>query len=106
MLQAHSKREAVRAASESKTAMISGLWSNPNYDDNKQTRRRAIDEIEENHREIISFIYGRIEHVSEEEIEQNPFFAAMELDEVPKDTPIPRPHDQEKLKLISELDQS
>ena len=36
--QAHVKREALKAAENSKNAVVSGLWSNSNYDDNKNTR--------------------------------------------------------------------
>jgi hypothetical protein len=104
MLEAHSKREALELATQVKNAMISGLWSNPNFDDNKQTRRRAIEEIESNHKEVIKSLYGRI--IRDEDLEEHPFFAAMKLDEVPSDTPIPRPHDTEEIKPIGELDQT
>lgn len=85
--------------------MIAGLWANPNYDDNKQTRRRAIDEINERHQEIIRELYDKMTEAEKEAIEQHPFFSAMELDEAPKDTPIPRPHDPQDQKYIQEIDQ-
>jgi len=53
--------------------MIAALWSNSNYDDDKGTRKNAIEELEENFTEAINMILGV---TREEEIaEDNPFFA-------------------------------
>jgi hypothetical protein len=98
MLEAHAKREAAELSSKVKNAMITGLWANPNYDDNKQTRRRAIEDIESSHREVIRVLYGKID--SQEDITKtHPFFTMAESDVIPE------PHDPEVLKKISELDQ-
>lgn len=54
--------------------MIGSLWSNSNYDDDKGTRRNAIEEIEEQYEEATNLILFGPE--PEEEIpEDNPFFA-------------------------------
>jgi hypothetical protein len=102
MLEAHAKREVVAMATDVKNFMISGLWSNSNYDDGKQTRKRAIDEINENHQNLIMDLYGKMNKASKDVTETHPFFTAMQLVDVPSDTPIPGPHD---LKQISEIDQ-
>lgn len=67
--------------------MISGLWANTNLDDNKQTRRNALQSIEEDHQSLIKLIYSGEE---EKEIDysesDDPLFSKMELD-----TPSPEP---------------
>lgn len=73
------KRKAVEEAREVKNAMISGLWSNSNYDDNKNTRQKALKDIENNYQDAIRIIYNGPE---EYEIDMDqPFFAAMDLDD-------------------------
>lgn len=57
--------------------MIASLWSNPNFDDGKNTRTRAIEEIEENYDEAISGFLNPTEEGIEVD-EDNPFFQAME----------------------------
>jgi hypothetical protein len=54
--------------------MISSLWSNSNYDDDKGTRQQAIESLEEHFEEATRIVrFGKSE---EEEIdEENPFFA-------------------------------
>ena len=59
-----------------KDQMISALWSNSNYDDDKGTRQKAIEEIESNFQGAVNQIFsGKV--AQEEEIdESNPFFVA------------------------------
>lgn len=79
MFEAFLKRKAVLEAKEIKNAMISGLWANTNYDDNKNTRQKALKDIEESYQEAISIIYNGPE---EFEIDMDqPFFKAMDLDD-------------------------
>lgn len=53
--------------------MINALWANSNYDDDKGTRKQAIEEIEENFNEAMAIVRG--EGPMEEEIDpDNPFF--------------------------------
>ena len=62
-----------------KDAMIAALWSNSNYDDDKGTRKQAIEEIEGNYDEAVTKILSgnSQQEANEEEIdEDNPFFAA------------------------------
>ena len=79
MFQAYLKRKAVDEAREIRNAMISGLWSNSNYDDNKNTRQKALKDIEENYQQAINIIYNGPEEY-EIDLDQ-PFFAAMDLDD-------------------------
>jgi hypothetical protein len=60
--------------------MISGLWSNSNWDDEKQTRRRALLEIEESFKEAVINVYNK--RVKEISFKDDPFFAAMKLPDI------------------------
>ena len=63
--------------------MISGLWANTNYDDEKNSRQKALTTIEESYQEAINNIYnGSIKSDEEykKELDQDPLFAAMSLD--------------------------
>ena len=72
------KRSLVEGLEQRKEQMISALWSNSNWDDDKGTRKQAIEELEENFSVAIDRIMGR---VTEEEVEVDDaygFFAAGE----------------------------
>jgi hypothetical protein len=58
MFEAFMKRRAVDHAKEVKNAMISGLWSNSNYDDDKNTRKKALEDIDNTYQETINIIYN------------------------------------------------
>ena len=73
------KRRAVNEARDVKNAMISGLWSNSNYDDNKRTRQKALSDIENSYQEAVNVIYNGVE--SFEVNMDQAFFAAMNLDD-------------------------
>ena len=73
------KRRAVNEARDVKNAMISGLWSNSNYDNNKRTRQKALSDIENSYQEAVNVIYNGVE--SFEVNMDQPFFAAMNLDD-------------------------
>lgn len=69
------KRKVVETLENRKDQMISALWSNSNYDDDKGTRQKAIEEIEANFQGAVNDIFGN--SPNEQEIdESNPFFAA------------------------------
>ena len=71
--------------------MISGLWGNSNWDDDKQTRKKALLEIEESFKEAIINVYNK-ERIKEISFMDDPFYAAMKVPEVPGEVvPI---HDQ------------
>jgi hypothetical protein len=72
MFEAFMKRKAVDEARELKHAMISGLWSNSNYDDNKDTRKKALQDIENNYQEAINIIYNN-ENETEIQFDQGLF---------------------------------
>lgn len=87
MYDSHLKRKAVEAATLVKNAMISGLWSNSNFDDDKGTRTKALDEIEENFAEAVTRVYNG--GTSDYDIDwDDPFFAAMKLPPQPGE-PVP-----------------
>lgn len=79
MYEAYLKRVAVREATQIKHAMISGVWSNTNFDDEKNSRTKALQQIEEQHQETIRQIYSRIDREEQIAFESDPFFAAMNL---------------------------
>lgn len=83
------KRKAVEDAARTKEAMISGLWGNANFDDDKNTRRKALVEIENSFQEVVLNVYNK-ERQKEIEFKEDPFFAAMKVPEVPT-APDPRP---------------
>lgn len=67
--------------------MVAALWSNPNWDDTKESqgnRKKAIDGINENFSETLEYVQGifarRGRPVEEEPklADNNPFFAAAE----------------------------
>jgi hypothetical protein len=73
------KRRAVDEARDVKNAMVSGLWANSNYDDNKNTRSKALKDIENNYQEAINIIYNGVESY-EVDMDQ-PFWAAIDDDD-------------------------
>lgn len=61
--------------------MISGVWANTNLDDGKQTRRKMLEEIEESYNSAIKMIYSDgSDGVDEDDIDTDPFLAAMSFD--------------------------
>lgn len=57
--------------------MVAALYSNSNWDDDKGTRKEAIEEIEENFLEATEIIMSGVAPQDEAEIdENNPFFGA------------------------------
>lgn len=88
MYVAHSKRLEVERATDVKNAMISGLWSNSNLDDGKNTREQALAEIEQNYQDILRTIYSSNFVAEEIDINTHPLFTAMNLDIDQEPTPI------------------
>lgn len=71
------KRMVVETLENRKDQMISALWSNSNYDDDKGTRQKAVEEIEANFQSAVNQIVSGGKQAREAEIdENNPFFAA------------------------------
>lgn len=65
----------VEALERRKDNMIAALWANSNFDDDRGSRQKAIEEIEEKYQEAILKIHG-----VEDEFEidkSNPFFGQM-----------------------------
>lgn len=58
--------------------MIASLWANSNYDDDKGTRQKAIEEIESSFQSVVMQVFEGVQTEQEEEIDEsnNPFFAA------------------------------
>jgi hypothetical protein len=78
MFSSFMRRKAVEEAREVKNAMICGLWSNSNYDDNKNTRQKALKDIEESYQEAIRIIYNEPDEEFDLDLDQ-PFWAGMDL---------------------------
>jgi hypothetical protein len=71
------KRRIIESLESRKDQMISALWANSNYDDDKGTREKAINEIESNFNSVIASVFeGKINQQEEEIDESNPFFAS------------------------------
>lgn len=85
--EAHLKRKAVEEASETKNAMISGLWANEGFNDDKNTRKKALIEIENSYQEAVLNVYNKERQV-EIEFKDDPFFAAMKVPGAPDPRPI------------------
>jgi hypothetical protein len=71
------RRTLIEGLERRKEAMISALWANSNYDDDKGTRTKAIEEIEGNYREAITQIVdGHDDNEMDEIDNNNPFIKA------------------------------
>lgn len=80
------KRKAVEDAARTKDAMISGLWGNANFDDDKNTRKKALIEIENSFQEAVLNVYNKERQV-EIDFKDDPFFAAMKVPGAPDPRP-------------------
>lgn len=73
--EAYMKRRLVETLERRKEGMITALWSNSNYDDDKGTRKQIVEDIEEEFKQMVLMVQTGIK--PEDEIDQdNPFFAA------------------------------
>lgn len=77
-------------ASKVRNAMIAGLWGNSNFDDDKNTRQKALTDIEESFQRAVNYIYNETTEDDEhKEMMKDPFFAAINnSDEVTTEAPI------------------
>lgn len=62
-----------------KLAMITGFYSNSNYDDDKGTRNKAISQLEDQFKEAIAELYEPTIKEEKDPIKGNPFFDAMNV---------------------------
>lgn len=77
--EAAQKRTLVETLEQRKQGMIAALWSNPNLDDDKGTRKGAIEDIEEKCEEAVQIILTGVDPNAEVEVEDKyGFFAAGE----------------------------
>lgn len=77
MFEAHSKRMALTRMAEFKNSMIAGVWGNSNFDEG-ESRSKMLDRIDDFYQQAVDAIYGNVpEFITEEEMEEDPFFAAM-----------------------------
>jgi hypothetical protein len=114
----HQKRQIIAGLESQKQAMVSALWSNSAYDDGKNTRQRAIADIENSYSEALLSVeraLGTSPIPEEEKLDKdNPFFQAAErgLQKVDKRvaqmTGKAQPEDKEKdpIDYMKELDQA
>lgn len=68
------KRQVVDRLEARKDQMIASLWANSNYDDDKGTRQKAIEEIEENFQSVVDQIFDGEPQEEEIDEQNNPFF--------------------------------
>lgn len=81
MYLAHSKRVAVDRATGVRDAMISGMWSNSNLDDGKDTRSKALMEIEESYQNTLISIYNEDHQEEQIDLDRHPLFTEMNIDD-------------------------
>lgn len=79
----HQKRQIIAGLESQKQTMVAALWSNSAYDDGKQTRSKAIADIENSYADALEAVeraLGNNPFVAEEEKleKNNPFFQAAE----------------------------
>ncbi len=79
MFEAHAKRQAVERMHLIKNAIVSGLWGNSNYDDENNTREKALSEIDTNFEQAMAAVY---EGADKEIDKDDPFFGAMKVPEI------------------------
>jgi hypothetical protein len=90
MYEAFLKRKTIEDASQIKAAMISGLWANTNLDDGKDTRQKALTDIEESFQRAVNYIYnGTTEEEEYRKMLEEPFFAAIDKSDNSSDAPSP-----------------
>lgn len=71
------KRHLVETIESRKDSMIAALWSNSNYDDDKGSRKTAIEELESNFDETVKAIMFGVPDDEDEQVdESNPFWGA------------------------------
>jgi hypothetical protein len=63
--------------------MVSGLWANSNYDDEKNTRDGLLQKVEDFYTSSVASIYGKKEDARQFD-QDDPFFAAMKRPEALK----------------------
>ena len=76
MWEAYSKRKALKQVAGLRSSMIAGVWGNSNYDDEKNSRKKILDQIDSFYQQALMEIYGEPEE--EIDFDENPFFAAMQ----------------------------
>ena len=86
MFEAHAKRLAAERVHNLKNAMITGVWSNSNYDDENKTRDNLLARIDEFAESALDSIYNQqtITKSSEgiksyEEVKDSPFWRAAQV---------------------------
>lgn len=87
MFEAHARRLAAERVLQVKNSMISGVWANSNYDDEKNTRSTLLAQIDEFAENALAVIYGapartskdENEFLSYDEIKESPFWKAIKV---------------------------
>lgn len=90
MFEAHAKRMAAERVMQLKNSMISGVWANSNYDDDKDTRNRLLAQIDEYAENALDVIYNieRVKAIDEneflsyDEVKDSPFWRAMKVPKI------------------------
>ena len=70
------KRQVIEAMERRKDDMISALWSNEGFNDDKGSRAAAITEIEESYQSALDMLHSGGDEQEEEIDPDNPFFSS------------------------------
>lgn len=88
MYASYMKRKASERVEATRLALVTGLWANSNFDgDGKsEPRTKALQDIEESSAAALKAIYAPAGSKLRNEIDKSdPFFAAMNVPEAPKE---------------------
>lgn len=79
LYEAFAIRKEIEELLDLKNAMISGMYANSNYDDDKGTRMKSIQEINESFAHAIAVLNGEEPAMADIDLNSDPLFAAMKL---------------------------
>lgn len=94
LYEAHIKRESSKTALLERNAYITGLLANTNLDDNKNTKRNMLENVDTDYENKLRSIYNVIS--KEIDLKDDPFFAAIKIPryDAPEEATDNLPHDQ------------
>lgn len=75
---AYQRRKLVEMLERRKELIVAAFWSNPNFDEEKGSRTKAVDEMESNFRRAVRIIYSKKvpkDTRDEVDLHNDPFFA-------------------------------
>lgn len=103
MYSAFVRREILEEMKDRKNSIIAALWANTNYDAQPEKREARVRELENHFEAAYDRLHGgKEEQITDQEIADNPFFAAMKVpgEDLMDTTP------EEAREAVEELDQT